>query len=226
MSSGAMSSDAVSRSGKTYFITGGASGLGLATVEMLHSQGANVAIVDRDDKGAEIAAQMGSRAFFVKTDIMDETSVGAAVEKTVSMFGGLHGAVNCAGIGMAMTLGKDGNQHFKEVFDMIMDLHEKNMEMPLEVRGMTKSADGTTLSVGVELSSKIHKLSGKIQCPDCTQRFDTEKALRLHAKYLHAGVAGSMKDNGYELRYEFGGSHLIEGSGDSSGTEVQPLSKL
>merc|ERR1712094_70812 len=97
---------------------------GLATVKLLHSQGANVGILDRDDKGAEIEKELGSRALFCKTDIMDETSVGAAVEKTASHFGSLNGCVNCAGMGMAMTtVGKDGKPHPTKVFDMIMKLN-------------------------------------------------------------------------------------------------------
>eukprot|EP00928_Gymnodinium_smaydae_P098652 TRINITY_DN921_c0_g1_i1.p1 TRINITY_DN921_c0_g1~~TRINITY_DN921_c0_g1_i1.p1 ORF type:complete len:257 (-),score=63.51 TRINITY_DN921_c0_g1_i1:197-967(-) len=112
------------RSGKTYFITGGASGLGLAVVQRLHREGANVAIVDRDTKGADIAKEFGSRALFCQTDIMDEASVASAVEKTVQAFGGLHGCVNCAGTGMAMTtIGKDLKPHKANVFDMIMKLN-------------------------------------------------------------------------------------------------------
>lgn len=114
----------MARSGKTYLVTGGASGLGLATVKLLHGQGANVAILDRDAKGAEIAKELGDRAVFCELDVTDEASVASAVAKTVSAFGGLHGAVNCAGLGMAMTtIDKNLKPHDPKTFDFIMKLN-------------------------------------------------------------------------------------------------------
>jgi NAD(P)-dependent dehydrogenase (short-subunit alcohol dehydrogenase family) len=114
----------MARAGKTYFITGGASGLGLATVKLLHGQGANVGIVDKNKDGETIAKELCSRAIFCETDVTDEASVAAAVDKVVSTFGGLHGAINCAGLGMAMTtIGKDGKPHQAKVFDFIMKLN-------------------------------------------------------------------------------------------------------
>jgi len=112
------------RAGKTYIVTGGASGLGLATVKRLHSEGANVAIIDKDKKGEEIATELGKTAVFCETDMTNEDSVKGAVEKAVATFGGLHGIVNCAGMGMAMTtIGKDLAPHKSGVFDFIMKLN-------------------------------------------------------------------------------------------------------
>jgi len=112
------------RAGKTYAITGGAGGLGLATAKLLHSQGANVVLLDRDDVGAEVAKGLGARALFCKTDMMEEASVGSAIEKAVETFGGLHGIVNCAGTGMAMTtIDRNQKPHASKVFDMIMKLN-------------------------------------------------------------------------------------------------------
>jgi|Transcript_51476 NAD(P)-dependent dehydrogenase (short-subunit alcohol dehydrogenase family) len=114
----------MARAGKTYAITGGAGGLGLATAKLLHSQGANVALLDRDDAGAEVAKGMGARALFCKTDMMEEASVASAIEKAVETFGGLHGIVNCAGTGLAMTtIDKNLKPHASKYFDMIMKLN-------------------------------------------------------------------------------------------------------
>lgn len=114
----------MSRAGKTYFVTGAASGLGLATATKLHADGANVAIADRDDAGAELAKKWGERALFCKVDIMDEKSVASAVEATFEKFKGLHGVINCAGTGMAMTtIDKNLKPHKSPIFDMIMKIN-------------------------------------------------------------------------------------------------------
>ena len=114
----------MSRAGKTYLITGGASGLGLATVKLLHSQGANVAIVDKNTEGADVAKELGDRALFCETDVTSEESVASTVAQAVEKFGGLHGVVNCAGLGMAMTtIGRDLKPHQSAVFDFIMKLN-------------------------------------------------------------------------------------------------------
>jgi NAD(P)-dependent dehydrogenase (short-subunit alcohol dehydrogenase family) len=114
----------MSRAGKTYAITGGASGLGLATVQLLAKEGANVAILDRDQNGAEIAKGMGAKALFCEVDVTDASSVGGAFDKIMEKFGSVHGVVNCAGTGMAMTtIDKQGNPHDPSVFDFIMKLN-------------------------------------------------------------------------------------------------------
>jgi NAD(P)-dependent dehydrogenase (short-subunit alcohol dehydrogenase family) len=92
------------------FVTGGASGLGEATVKRIVSLGGKAAIVDLDDaKGSALAAELGSNTLYVKTDITNEASVRAAIEKTVEILGGINVVVNCAGIGVAQkVLSKKG----------------------------------------------------------------------------------------------------------------------
>jgi len=114
----------MARAGKTFIITGGASGLGLATVKLLHSQGANVGLMDKAEDGAAIATELGERVLFIQSDVTQEASVAEAVDKVVAKFGGVHGVVNCAGLGMAMTtVGKDLKPHPAGVFDFIMKLN-------------------------------------------------------------------------------------------------------
>ena len=86
----------------TFLVTGGASGLGAATVRRLHAGGARVVIADvAEQAGAALAAELGTRARFVRTDVSSEADGRAAVELARSAFGALHGLVNCAGIGPA-----------------------------------------------------------------------------------------------------------------------------
>jgi NAD(P)-dependent dehydrogenase (short-subunit alcohol dehydrogenase family) len=96
--------------GRTFLVSGGGSGLGAATAQMLIGAGANVLIADVNRAAGEAsAAELGTRARFVQTDVTDEASVQAAVGAAIEAFGGLHGAVNCAGIAIAeRALGKNG----------------------------------------------------------------------------------------------------------------------
>ncbi len=91
-------------------VTGGASGLGKATVELLIREGAKVSILDLvEEAGEKLASELGEGVLFVKADVTDEESVQVAVDKTVDAFGGIHFVVNCAGIGIpGKVLGKKG----------------------------------------------------------------------------------------------------------------------
>lgn len=80
-------------------ITGGASGLGLATATALHESGATVVLVDLpQSRGAEAAAALGERAVFAPADVTGDTDVRSAVDTAVEL-GPLRIAVNCAGVG-------------------------------------------------------------------------------------------------------------------------------
>ena len=96
--------------GSTFIVTGGASGLGEATVRTLVEGGANVVIADlQAEKGQAMAAALGKQARFAKTDVTSESDGTAAVDLAVKEFGGLQGLVNCAGIAVAeKTVGKNG----------------------------------------------------------------------------------------------------------------------
>ena len=96
--------------GNTFLITGGGSGLGLATAKILVESGGNVALLDVNEAaGKQSAESLGKQAIFVKADVTDPDSVAAAIAATKQAFGGLQGAVNCAGIGSAQkTVSKNG----------------------------------------------------------------------------------------------------------------------
>src|SRR5258708_13074956 len=87
--------------GSSALVTGGASGLGAATVRRLAGAGANVVIADvREDTGEALAGELGERALFAKTDVTHADSMGQAVQTAVPPPGGFHIPVNCAGIGL------------------------------------------------------------------------------------------------------------------------------
>jgi NAD(P)-dependent dehydrogenase (short-subunit alcohol dehydrogenase family) len=109
--------------GNTFLITGGGSGLGAACVRTFAAAGANAIIADiNDETGERMAAEAGERARFVHTDVTDEGSVQAAVAAAREAFGGLQGAINCAGVGIAeRTLTNKGPhdlKHFAKVIEI------------------------------------------------------------------------------------------------------------
>ncbi|MBI3951844.1 MAG: 3-hydroxyacyl-CoA dehydrogenase [Acidobacteria bacterium] len=94
---------------RAFLVTGSGSGLGAATARLLAESGGHVMIADINrEAGESVAAELGAwRAHFVHTDVTDEESVQNAINGALSIYGGLHGAINCAGIGLAeKVLGK------------------------------------------------------------------------------------------------------------------------
>ena len=94
----------------TFIVTGGGSGLGAATVEMIVASGGNAIIADVNRTAGEtLASNLGKQTRFIETDVTREEHARAAVELALKAFGGLHGLVNCAGIGLGeKTVGKEG----------------------------------------------------------------------------------------------------------------------
>ena len=109
--------------GETVMVTGGASGLGLATVEMVLASGGRAAIVDiNEDAGHAIVARHSSKALFVKADVTSAIDMERAVDMTLKTFGRPRGLVCAAGIAVAeRVLPKDGVQpleHFSRVINV------------------------------------------------------------------------------------------------------------
>ncbi len=103
--------------GKVAIVSGGASGLGAATIRMIVANGGKAVILDRDEKmGGQLVAELGASARFAKADVTKSEQIEAAIKTAVEAFGGLHVAVNCAGVGAAQrTITKDAPANL-EVF--------------------------------------------------------------------------------------------------------------
>jgi NAD(P)-dependent dehydrogenase (short-subunit alcohol dehydrogenase family) len=95
---------------KTFIVTGGASGLGFATAKMIIENGGNAVLLDINAvSGEEAETHLGKNAKFVQTDVSSEESVKNAISIAQSTYGGLNGAINCAGIGPAeRVVGRNG----------------------------------------------------------------------------------------------------------------------
>ncbi|MEU1984496.1 SDR family NAD(P)-dependent oxidoreductase [Nocardia sp. NPDC019395] len=110
--------------GSLFAVTGGASGLGLATATRLIDGGAKVALIDLPTSdGAAVAAKLGDNALFAPGDVTDETSFAAALD-TAEAVGPLKGVVHCAGAGRRLRLlDKEGNPGSLEDFEFVIRLN-------------------------------------------------------------------------------------------------------
>lgn len=109
--------------GKVAIVTGGASGLGEATVEAYVAKGVSVAIFDMNEERANaVIARLGSdKVAFFSVNVADEESVKAALQGVLDRFGGLHICNNFAGIGSASkTFGKNGVFPMEEYMRVVM----------------------------------------------------------------------------------------------------------
>lgn len=110
--------------GISALVTGGASGLGEATVRRLVAGGARVVIADVDEeKGKALAGELGGKTVFVQADVTQEEPVIECV-KAAEALGPLRVAVNCAGIGPpARVVSRDGSPHPLDLFRRVIDIN-------------------------------------------------------------------------------------------------------
>lgn len=104
-------------------VTGGASGLGGATAEMLAANGAKVAILDlNEETGNAHAAKIGG--IFVKANVSDDASTAEALDKAEAAHGVARILVNCAGIAPAVkTVGKENAPHPLDVYRRTIEVN-------------------------------------------------------------------------------------------------------
>jgi NAD(P)-dependent dehydrogenase (short-subunit alcohol dehydrogenase family) len=87
---------------KVAVVSGGASGLGAANVQLLAAARARVVILDvNTDAGTRLAAACGERCLFVQADVTNAAETAAALQQAQEQFAALHILINCAGIGTA-----------------------------------------------------------------------------------------------------------------------------
>lgn len=170
--------------GKVAVITGGASGIGEATVRLFMDQGARVVISDiLDDLGERLAQELGSNAAYFHADVSDESEVEALVDFAVKKFGQLDCMFNNAGIsGVTAPIEMIPTEAFDKT--MAIDLRGVFLGMKHAVRVMRPRGSGSIIS-----TASVAGL--KVGCSDHT--YSTAKAAVIHltrAVAMDAGESG------------------------------------
>jgi len=135
-------------SNKTAVVTGGSSGIGLATAQMFAAAGTKVVIADIEDgtKAVEDIKKSGGDAIFVRTDVAQSTDVQTLVRKTVETYGRLDFAVNNAGIGgTSATTGDYTEQDWNRVLGI--NLTGVWLCMKYELEQMLKQGNGAIVNM-------------------------------------------------------------------------------
>jgi 3(or 17)beta-hydroxysteroid dehydrogenase len=105
--------------GKVVLLSGGASGIGAATARLVVRDGGKAVLADRDEaRGRALAEELGAAVRFVPLDVVQEADWQKAVAATVEAFGGLHGLVNAAGIGVRNTIEDCSLAEYRRVNDV------------------------------------------------------------------------------------------------------------
>lgn len=108
--------------GRRVLITGGASGIGLATARKFIAEGARVALLDRDAEALAAAAKsLGDKAWTVRADVTSESEVAASVKAAVGALGGLDGLVNAAGISAWRSVAELTFEEWRRILSINLD---------------------------------------------------------------------------------------------------------
>ena len=135
---------------KVGIVTGGASGIGRATVLAMAAAGAKVLVADVDEAGGEAVAKevraAGAAAEFLRTDVSQAADINAMVERALSAFGGLDAAFNNAGVeGDQALLADQDMARVQLVFDIM--INGVYLAMQAEIPALLESGGGAIVNM-------------------------------------------------------------------------------
>ncbi len=142
--------------GKTGFVTGGGTGIGLACARAIVDGGGSVVLGGRrEDVLRQAAESLGSAAAFTRCDVTDDESVEAAVEFAVKQFGSLQLAVNCAGVGSIGSVLNSTSEEFSRTLDT--NLTGVFRCLRAEARAMKLSGGGSMVNISSIAGTRTHR---------------------------------------------------------------------
>lgn len=172
-----MSSSTEKLDGKVAFITGGASGIGLATAEKFMSQGARVVLADLNTDLMQQAEQrFGGACATVKTNVAVEADMKSAVAFAVERFGKLDIAVNSAGLGTFGII----TELTEEQWNTIVDTCLKGVFFSMKHQGIQMIAQGLG-GVIINISSLNSTQPGEGMAPYCASKAGVDMLTRVGA---------------------------------------------
>ncbi|MGM0838910.1 MAG: 3-hydroxyacyl-CoA dehydrogenase [Bacillota bacterium] len=105
-------------------VTGGASGLGEATVRNIVAKGGKALILDLSkERGRMLEEELGNSVLYVKTDVTSEEDVKAAIKQGIEKLGSINAVVNCAGIGVAQKVLSRKGTHPLDQFSKVISIN-------------------------------------------------------------------------------------------------------
>lgn len=105
-------------------VTGGASGLGEATVKQIVSKGGKAILLDlQENRAKQVIEHCENNALFIKTDVTNIEMVKAAIDQAITKFGSINTVVNCAGIAIAKKVLSSKGTHELEAFSKVISIN-------------------------------------------------------------------------------------------------------
>jgi NAD(P)-dependent dehydrogenase (short-subunit alcohol dehydrogenase family) len=142
--------------GKTGFVTGGGTGIGLACARAIVEGGGSVVLGGRrEDVLKQAAESLGSAAAFTRCDVTDDESVDAAVDFAAKQFGGLELAVNCAGVGSIGSVLNSTPEEFSRTLDT--NLTGVFRCLRAEARVMKAAGGGSIVNISSIAGTRTHR---------------------------------------------------------------------
>ncbi len=180
---------------KVVLVSGGASGIGAETARRVVREGGKAVVADRDEnKGRALAEELGESAAFAPLDVVDEAAWQNAVATAVETYGGLHGLLNAAGIGVRNSIEDCSLEEYRRVNDI--NSMGTFLGCKTAIPAMTKSGGGSI----VNISSVLGLRGASYAMAYCASKGAVRsltKSVAMHCAQMKYGIRCNSVHPGY-----------------------------